>query len=49
MKLWFDCPVCGQKLCKINEKAQGVYILCKRCKQEIEAKYPETKNIVKVR
>ncbi|HWQ74507.1 MAG TPA: hypothetical protein VN441_04265 [Syntrophomonas sp.] len=37
-KQWFHCPVCGQKLCQCTEKAQGVYIKCKKCKQEVEVK-----------
>jgi len=42
MKQWFLCPVCGQKLCMVNQKAQGVYILCKKCKQEVEVSYQNT-------
>lgn len=39
-KKWYCCPICGQKLCKCNEKAlaQGVYIKCKRCTNEVEIK-----------
>lgn len=38
VKEWHNCPVCGQKLLKINskKKIEGVYIKCKRCRQEIE-------------
>ena len=41
MKQWFLCPVCRQKLCMINQKAQGVFLQCKRCKQEVEIRYKE--------
>jgi transcription elongation factor Elf1 len=40
IKEWFTCPICGQKLLMVD-KAQyikGVYILCKKCKNEIEVK-----------
>ena len=38
VKGWYNCPVCGQKLLKINpeKKIEGVYIKCKRCRQEVE-------------
>ncbi|MDT8715551.1 hypothetical protein IAI10_02610 [Clostridium sp. 19966] len=38
MKKWFKCPVCGQKLAKIDDDKDiaGVAIWCKKCKREIE-------------
>lgn len=37
---WYKCPVCGQKILKISKEAQsrGLYIKCKKCKNEIEIK-----------
>lgn len=37
---WYKCPVCGQKILKISKLAQskGLYIKCKKCKNEIEIK-----------
>lgn len=36
---WFCCPVCGQKLAKVSPLAKGgVFIKCKRCKNEVEVK-----------
>lgn len=40
---WFFCPICGQKLCKIAPNAQGVFIKCKKCKNEVEVKAPAEK------
>lgn len=38
MKIWFKCPICGQKLLKVDDtkKIEGVYLMCKKCHQEIE-------------
>ncbi|GAA0081321.1 hypothetical protein UT300006_19460 [Clostridium sp. CTA-6] len=38
VKAWFKCPICGQKLLKIDttKKIEGVYLMCKKCHQEIE-------------
>ena len=38
MKQWYYCPVCGQKLLMVepSKKFEGVYIKCKRCRQEVE-------------
>lgn len=38
IKKWFYCPICGQKLAKVDIDARGVYIKCKKCKNEVEAK-----------
>ena len=40
MDKWYRCPVCGQKLLKVSNKAKskGLYIKCKKCKNEIEIK-----------
>jgi len=40
MKEWFVCPICGQKLLMIDKtkNIEGVYIKCKKCKQEVEIK-----------
>ena len=37
---WYECPKCGQKLLIYNNDAssEGVFILCKRCKHEVEIK-----------
>lgn len=37
---WYKCPICGQKILKISKEAQskGLYIKCKKCKNEIEIK-----------
>ncbi|NFA35161.1 hypothetical protein EXM81_09645 [Clostridium botulinum] len=38
VKVWFKCPICGQKLLKVDttKKIEGVYLMCKKCHQEIE-------------
>lgn len=40
MKKWYFCPYCEKKLIKFNEDAiaKGVFLLCKKCKKEIEIK-----------
>lgn len=40
MKDWFKCPICGQKLAKIDKTKhiEGVFLPCKRCKNEVEIK-----------
>lgn len=46
MKQWYYCNICGQKLLQIDPavKISGVYIKCKRCRQEVEIKHnPEPK------
>lgn len=38
-RIWYVCPRCGQKLFlyDIKEgKAQKLYLVCKKCKNEIE-------------
>ena len=39
-KTWYRCPICGQKILKVNglAKSQGLFIKCKKCKNEIEIK-----------
>lgn len=41
---WFQCPICGQKILKISaaSKSEGLYIKCKKCKNEIEIKVEPT-------
>lgn len=41
-------PLPPVKLCRVGENPQDVYILCKRCKKEIEVKAP-IKNIVQIK
>lgn len=38
---WYCCPVCGQKLFRVETEAVcvGVLIKCKRCKREIRASF----------
>jgi transcription elongation factor Elf1 len=38
MKEWFTCPICGQKIAKIdkNKSIEGVFLQCKKCKNEVE-------------
>lgn len=40
MKEWFVCPICGFKLLMVDntKKIEGVYLKCKKCKNEIEIK-----------
>lgn len=40
MKKWYICPYCKKKLIMYekNAKAKGVFLLCKKCKKEIEIK-----------
>ncbi|MCI8629226.1 MAG: hypothetical protein HFE57_06945 [Firmicutes bacterium] len=37
---WYTCPVCHNKLVKVadNFEARGIYIKCKKCKNQIEVK-----------
>ena len=37
---WYICPHCGQKLVIVNNTAHstGVYVMCKRCRKEVEIK-----------
>lgn len=46
---WYKCPICGQKILKISEIAQskGLYIKCKKCKNEIEIKIEPKKEPAK--
>lgn len=39
-KEWWSCPICHQRLLMINKckKIDGVYIMCKKCHQEVEVK-----------
>ncbi|WHH60402.1 hypothetical protein [Petroclostridium sp. X23] len=39
MKQWFYCPHDGTKLCQVTPEAKGVFVYCKRCRRQIEAKY----------
>lgn len=41
--IWFHCPVCGQKLCKVAPGAKGVYLKCKKCRNEVEVKASQEK------
>ena len=45
MKEWYYCFVCGTKQLKVDptKKFEGVYIKCRKCKQEIEIKNTEPK------
>lgn len=38
---WYCCPVCGQKLFRVETEAvcTGVLIKCKRCKREIRLSF----------
>ena len=38
MDKWFICPYCNKKLIKYKEDANssGVFLLCKKCRKEIE-------------
>ena len=40
MKRWYRCPICKKKLIQYNKdaEAKGIFLLCKNCKKEIEAK-----------
>lgn len=40
MKTWYKCPNCNKKLIKYEKDAcsKGVFLLCKKCGQEIEIK-----------
>ena len=40
MQKWYKCPFCNKKLIKFNEdaKCKGVFLLCKKCKKEVEIK-----------
>lgn len=35
---WFECPICGQKICQFTDAALSfeLFIKCKKCKNEIE-------------
>lgn len=37
---WYVCPYCNKKLIKYenNAHSNGIYIMCKNCKEEIEIK-----------
>ena len=37
---WYICPICKNKLVKVADNfiAKGIYIKCKRCKNQIEVK-----------
>lgn len=40
MLKWFYCPVCGYKLCKTNENAEGgVFAYCSFHKGEVEVRH----------
>lgn len=38
---WYYCPVCGQKMFRVETEAvcTGVLIKCRRCKQEIRLSF----------
>lgn len=40
MKTWYKCPYCNKKLIKYEQGAysKGIFLLCKKCGQEIEIK-----------
>ncbi len=40
MKVWFKCPCCGQNIAKIDnsKNIEGVFLSCKRCRNEVEVK-----------
>ena len=40
MQKWNKCLFCNKKLIKFNEdaKCKGVFLLCKKCKKEVEIK-----------
>ena len=46
MNKWFLCPYCNKKLVKYKKDANsnGVFLLCKNCKKEIEIKINKDKN-----
>lgn len=46
MDKWYSCPYCNKKLVKYNKGANsnGVFLLCKNCKNEIEIKINKDKN-----
>ena len=35
---WYTCPICQNHLLKVEDdfEAEGVYIKCKKCKNDIE-------------
>jgi len=45
MDKWYKCPYCNKKLIKYQEdaKANGIFLLCKNCKKEIEIKINKEK------
>ncbi len=40
---WYTCPVCQNHLLKVEDDfiAKGVYIKCKKCKNNIEIRHPQ--------
>lgn len=45
---WFCCPSCGQKLVKYEPSTAtccAVFIKCKKCKNVVEIKFDNAKNI----
>ena len=46
MDKWYICPYCNKKLVKYKKGANsnGVFLLCKNCKKEIEIKINKDKN-----
>ena len=40
MKKWYVCPYCKKKLIRYGKDARskGIFLLCKKCKKEIEIK-----------
>ena len=45
MKEWYKCPYCKQNILKYatNAESEKIYIICKKCKREIEVKIKATK------
>lgn len=46
MKAWYKCPICGQKLARIDpdKYTGGMYLWCRKHKGEIEVKIGESQN-----
>ena len=40
MREWYICPFCKKKIVRYEKDAisKGVFLLCKKCKKEIEIK-----------
>jgi hypothetical protein len=44
--MWYKCPICGQKLARIDpaKYTGGMYLWCRKHKGEIEVKIEESQN-----